>query len=587
MATESTDGPDGYEAAADLDSLREEGRAVTTVGGHSVALFHHEGEVYGVDNRCPHMGFPLAKGSVEDGLLTCHWHHARFELSCGDTFDIWADDVQTFPTAVRDGTVYVDPDPERDVAPAVHWRNRLVDGLSENLSLVLAKSAIHLDHHGEGFATPLETAVDFGTKYRADGWGRGLTTLGAMANLYDEVDHDEKQRAMFVGVREVASNCAGEPPRFDQYALDNEDLGKERLKSWFRDTCEVRDSDGAERCLRAATATLPPADLVEILVAAATDHLYMNSSHTVDFLNKAFETLDHVGWEKAPDVLASTVDAITDGSRAEETSSWRQPVDVAQLCFDADDDVADLSAAGAGKSWERPDDFVDRLLGDDPHAIDEALRGAIRAGATTEQLAHAVAVAALRRVAHFATSNEFGDWNTVHHTFSFANAVDQLAVRTDADDLYRACWQGAMSVYLDRFLNQPAAPLPELAVGEDDDPAELRAELLDTFDEQGRVDEAGRIVSRHFDAGGDPDDLKRTMAEGLLREDAGFHTLQNVEGGFAQFAAAESDRERRLALIAPARYMAAHFPTRREAEQTFSIAERLYRGEAIHEGAGD
>jgi hypothetical protein len=35
--------------------------------------------------------------------------------------------------------------------------------------------------------------------------------------------------------------------------------------------------------------------------------------------------------------------------------------------------------------------------------------------------------------------------------------------------------------------------------------------------------------------------------------------------------------------MATARYMAAHFPTRREAEQTFAIAERLHRGEAVHE----
>ena len=587
MATESTDVPDGYERATDFETLREEGRALATVGGHSIALFYHDGEVYGVDNRCPHMGFPLAKGTVDDGLLTCHWHHARFELSCGDTFDIWADDVQTFPTAVEDGAVYVDPDPETDVAPEVHWRNRLVDGMRENLSLVMAKAAIHLDHYGEGFTTPLETAVDFGTTYRADGWGRGLTTLGAMANLYDEVDQDEKMRAMAVGVRSVADNCAGEPPRFDQYALDNEDLSKDRLKSWFRETCEVRDSDGAERCLRAATATLPPADLVEILVAAATDHLYMNNSHTIDFINKAFETLDHVGWDHAEDVLASTVDTITDAARAEETNAWRQPIDVAQLCFDADEDIPDLAAAGAGKSWERPDDFVETLLSDDPHDIDGALRDAIREGATTEELAHAVSVAALRRVAHFGTSNEFGDWDTVHHTFSFANAVEQLARRTDAEDLYRACWQGAMAVYLDRFLNQPRAPIPDPGDGADDDPEDLCDRLLETFDEQGHVDEAGRIVSAHFDAGGDPAALKRTLGEGLLREDVGFHTLQNLEGGFAQFDAAESDSERRLALLAPARYMAAHFPTRRENEQTFTIAERLYRGENIHEGAAD
>ena len=40
-------------------------------------------------------GFPLDRGSVEDGILTCHWHHARFELASGCTFDLWADDVPT------------------------------------------------------------------------------------------------------------------------------------------------------------------------------------------------------------------------------------------------------------------------------------------------------------------------------------------------------------------------------------------------------------------------------------------------------------------------------------------------------------
>jgi len=584
MSSESTDADSGrFERVTAVESLDADSPEVVSAGGHSIALFHHEGEVYAVDNRCPHMGFPLSKGTVDDGLLTCHWHHARFELSCGDTLDIFADDVQTFPTEIRDGDVWVDPDPEPDTAPETHHRNRLVDGMAENLSLVQAKAVIHLEELGEGFATPLETAVEFGTSYRADGWGRGLTTLGAMANLYDQVDRDQKRRAMFVGVREVADNCAGEPPRFDQYRLANDDLSKDRLKSWFRETCEVRDADGAERCLRAAANVLPPEDIAEIVVAAATDHLYMNASHTLDFINKAFETLDHVGWHAAENVLATTVDTITDAARAEETNAWRQPIDVAELCFDAHDRVPELAAVGADKTWSRPEEFVETLLDDDPHAIIEAVEDAIREGATAEQLAHAVAVAALRRVAQFSTSNEFRDWNTVHHTLSYANAVESLARRTDAADVYKACFDAAMSVYLDRFLNQPAAPLPESGDGSDADPAVLRDRLLETFDEQGRVDEAGRIVSHHFDAGGDPDALKRTLAEGLFREDANFHTLQELEAGFSQFGAAESDAERRLALLAPARYMAAHFPTRREAEQTFRIAERLNRGETLHD----
>ncbi|MFB6074462.1 MAG: Rieske (2Fe-2S) protein [Haloarculaceae archaeon] len=573
-----------YERVTTVDELAETGREVVSVGGHTVALFHHEGEVYAVDNRCPHMGFPLSDGTVEDGLLTCHWHHARFELACGDTFDVWADDVQTFPTDVRDGDVYVDPDPEPDVSPEIHWRNRLADGLQENLGLVLAKSVIHLDDLGEGFETPLETAVEFGTQYRRDGWGRGLTTLGAMANLYPRVDHDEKLRTMYVGVGEVADNCAGEPPRFPQYELGNADLSADRLGEWFRETCEVRDDDGAERCLRTAAGVLDPDEVAAIVLGAATDHLYMNSSHTLDFANKAFETLDLVGWEHAEDVLASLVPAITDAQRAEETGAWRQPIDVAQLCFDAHEDLPDLAAAGADREWERPGGFVADLLVDDPHAVVDSLRGAVREGATAEQLTRAVALAATRRVAQFGTSNEFGDWNTVHHTFSYANAAHAFARRTDDPVAYRPAFDGAMSVYLDRFLNQPAAPIPDPESAPAGDPADLREDLLAAFDEQGQVDRAGQLVAAHFGAGGDPDALIRTLARGLLREDAGFHELQSLEAAVAQFDHAETDAERRLPLIATARYLAAHFPTQREREQTFDIARRLFRGEALYAG---
>jgi nitrite reductase/ring-hydroxylating ferredoxin subunit len=567
---------------ADLDDLRESGRLVASADGHSIALFHHDGEVYAVDNRCPHMGFPLSDGTVDDGILTCHWHHARFELACGDTFDIFADDVQTYPTEIRDGTVRVDPDPPLDVAPETHWRNRLVDGMQENLSLVLAKAVIHLDDLGEGFTTPLETAVDFGVTYRSTGWGRGLTTLGAMANLCDHLDQDQRLRAMYVGVGEVADDCAGEPPRFDQYALGNDAVSKERLKSWFRDNCDVRDADGAERTLRTAVAALPSEDVVEILLAAATDHLYLNASHTLDFVNKACETLDHVGWAQAPDVLASTVDLFTDADRAEERSEWRQPVDVADLVFDAQDRLDSLVATGEGKTWRCPDGFVETLLSDDPHDIMAAVTDAIADGATAAQVTDAVATAATRRVAHFGTSNEFRDWNTVHHTFSYASAAHELTHRTDAIEAYRPALDGAMSVYLDRFLNQPAAPLPE-AEDTGRSPETVRADLLAAFDKQGRVDEAGALVAEHFGVGGDPRDLIRTLGEGLLREDPQFHTLQNAEAAVRRFERADSEAGRRLPLVATARYMAAHFPTRRASEQTFTIAKRLFRGEAIHD----
>ena len=77
------------------------GRLSVTVKKYTVAIFIYDSKVYAVDNRCPHMGFPLNQGTVKDGILTCHWHHARFDLMNGGTFDQWAGDVTSFPVEIR------------------------------------------------------------------------------------------------------------------------------------------------------------------------------------------------------------------------------------------------------------------------------------------------------------------------------------------------------------------------------------------------------------------------------------------------------------------------------------------------------
>jgi nitrite reductase/ring-hydroxylating ferredoxin subunit len=75
----------------------------------ALLFFYHNPKVYAVDNRCPHMGFPLSKGTVKDSILTCHWHHARFDLNNGGTFDQWAGDVHFYPVEIRnENEVWVD-----------------------------------------------------------------------------------------------------------------------------------------------------------------------------------------------------------------------------------------------------------------------------------------------------------------------------------------------------------------------------------------------------------------------------------------------------------------------------------------------
>src|SRR5215471_7302470 len=113
-----------------VDEVRNRGCVQVSGGGHGIAVFAHEGRFYAVDNRCPHMGFPLSRGTVHDGLLTCHWHHARFDLQGGGTLDPFADNVRTYPILVEDGSVYVLTEDRPDQpSRSTYWLGRLEEGL--------------------------------------------------------------------------------------------------------------------------------------------------------------------------------------------------------------------------------------------------------------------------------------------------------------------------------------------------------------------------------------------------------------------------------------------------------------------------
>ena len=163
------------------------------------------------------------------------------------------------------------------------------------------------------------------------------------------------------------------------------------------------------------------------------------------------------------------------------------------------------------------------------------------------------------------------------------------AGRPDPVEAVRGLLHGAMALYLARYLNVPPAALPgESGEGLDDLPVaaeEIRAALLDAFDRQQQIGAAARLVARHLTLGHSPDALIATLAQALLREDAGFHAYQMLEAGVRQFHEWGNCDQGRHILIAVARYLAAHFPTQRALLQTADIASRLMRGGELHREA--
>jgi nitrite reductase/ring-hydroxylating ferredoxin subunit len=574
----------GHIRAGTLEQLKERGCTVVTGQGHTIAVFHHDGEVHAVDNRCPHMGFPLDRGSVKDGILTCHWHHARFDLSSGGTFNPFADDVRSFPVTVVNGEAWVNPEPSpRDEGR--HWRQRLEDGLEHNLRLVIAKSVLGLQAAGEDYREPLRVGASFGTTYSANGWGAAMSILTCTANILTQLYEDDRPRALYQGLRHVARECAGKAPRFAVDPLPTGETRPEVFAGWFRNFIDVRDDEGAERCLATAIELgISQRDIADMIFAAATDHIYLDAGHVVDFANKAFELLDHLGWEMAGQVLPSLVHGMARARRSQELSSWRHPIDIASLVWQAREELPALLERGRNASgeWDDADGLAALMLEDSPAEIIDSIKGAVSGGASPEQLGAAVAHAAFLRMAHFHLSNEFRDWDTVHNTLTAANALHQALKRAPNPELLRGVFDIAMSIYLDRFLNMPPQRLPEAAASPVPGTQQLD-QLLEMVDVRQQVEESAQAVSGYLAGNGAPEGLMATMGRMMLREDAGFHSFQIVDAAFQQFESRRGAESGRHVMVGLSRFLAAHSPTPRAEGQTYQIALRLQRGEEIYE----
>ncbi len=559
-----------------LADLKHESMKVVSAENRTILVLLHNGGVYAIDNRCPHMGFPLSRGSVDDGILTCHWHHARFDVAGGCTFDPFADDVDAFPVEIRDGEVWLDPRPIASDRRA-HWLRKLDEAMEQDIRLVMAKAVIGLTTTG-GANDVLQRVALFAVRNRARGWADGLSILTCMANIQPVLRDADRARALFHGVIHVARNTAGQPPSFDLAPLTTTERRSEVFRAWFRNFADSRGGSAAERCLRTAIAQgMSPRQLADMLFSACTDHLFMDTGHALDFANKACELLDHIGWDNADAILPSLVPDIVSAERMEETSSWRHPVDIPRLIREASAELADATAQGRERlaGWDGHGALAEAILNAEPAESLRAILGLVREGVPLRALSASVAYAAALRPVHFSTSNEFSDWDSVHHSFTYTNAVDQAIRRAPSLELARGILDGAMSVYLERFLNVPNHPFPRPLGAK-----RTTNDLLAEFDQQGRVDESA-VVAADLIAQGEHDVLISGLGQALLREDTGFHSFQIYEAAVRQYRNFAGRPEGDHILLGATRFLTAHAPTVRATNQTFEIAARLSRGEAL------
>ncbi|MBI3829113.1 MAG: Rieske 2Fe-2S domain-containing protein [Planctomycetes bacterium] len=566
-----------------------EARGVQQVKGAkpAVAVFLHGGEVFAVDNRCPHMGYPLHRGTVKDGVLTCHWHHSNYDLCSGCSFSLFADDVPTYETHVEKGIVYVAAAPRRTFGKDDLAR-RLFGGLDQNIAVVIAKSVDLLFQANPSGKEVIREVAQYGSA-RHSMAGSGMTSLSVAANLLQHLDRQTGYYALYKATKMVAENCAGRAPRMLSEPLDTDAHGMDALSRWFRRWAENGQVTGCERTILTVART--PATTPEIsalFFRAATDRMYAQGGQSVPMSNKGFELIEHIGRDYAKDLLPLLVRWVSGrGSGAEDQHPWNNPVDLVTPLRAAEKSIAGWLEVGKGKTYAGEDALKEILLGDDPHKIIDSLGQAMREGAPPAHLAKLVAYAAARRLAHFALTNELQDWMAPQRTFAYANAIHQVVKRSPSDpELVRGIFHGAISVYMDRFLNVPAVRLPgerNTLDGLPSDPQKICAALLELLDHQAHVEDAAGMVARFVRLKHPLKALYNTLTFATVREDLGFPHWLVLEAGIQQALEWEGRPEAEHILVGVVRHLAVVCPTPRAQIKSAQVGLRLNKGERLYE----
>jgi 3-phenylpropionate/trans-cinnamate dioxygenase ferredoxin subunit len=94
--------------AADAHECIEEKPKVLPIKDKKILVFLAEGHFYAMEDRCPHQGLSLQEGEVNEKVVTCPHHGARFCLKTGEPLGPPAfEKVMCYPTKIENGKVYV------------------------------------------------------------------------------------------------------------------------------------------------------------------------------------------------------------------------------------------------------------------------------------------------------------------------------------------------------------------------------------------------------------------------------------------------------------------------------------------------
>jgi nitrite reductase/ring-hydroxylating ferredoxin subunit len=546
-----------------IEDLRD-GRAVARVEDRQIAVFQMGDRFYAVDNRCPHMGYPLAMGSVRGETLTCDWHNWKFSLDDGGCLR-GEEDVRAYEVRVEHGRILVNlrPEPVEELM-AKHLAS-LREGLYKFESGRIARDAARLMTLGMRPAEVMREGAIHDAEREEYGWGHALAVIADCTSMSEFYDGE----LAIPAVRALLS--ASEPVRrYPVRPAPEAETPDRRGEAEFRHRIEEEDVDGAEAWFRGALESgMSDRELSRWLLNAASDH-FLGFGHQMIYVFKATQMAEAFGWEAMRPILPALVPSIAWATRYDKLPEMRRYIKQLHAIEEQLPAIAAKQRAPRA-TWDVARFRTAVLFGTGDAAF-EAVHGALSSGVHADLVARELVLAASERllrmdldweISHDEKVWDEGGWLEITHLLTHANATHQLLRRGVTAEGLRSLYHNAWFInWQKRFdradgVRADAGPLPE---PQGETPEELATEYRAAIQGK-RTEEALGIVRRWGRAELPKDALLHALGREAVEVDDGAfisvaHVLKTSHAAIQEHRALGTHPEADLPLLAATRYVA-------------------------------
>jgi nitrite reductase/ring-hydroxylating ferredoxin subunit len=564
---------------ADLKDVPEGTPKAVRVEGRSVALFQHQGSIYATDNQCPHMGYPLTRGRVRNGVLTCDWHGWSYDMRGGGCFTGGCDDLDTFPVEVRDSAIYVDVrsgGAKRKDAPFLLLQEGLLSEdnwtLSKAIAIMLARGVSEQDtlkrvvqHMGRHIATE-------------SGANDGGRELALMVNAVKVARHYEPDARLIPLMMAAtgASGRAGDRPAVQPLPPP---VTWDKLERWVRVFSADKAWQGIEKCLITAR-RLGGHDqqIVPLLYECAVEPFFLGHSNNLLHLGYLAELVEEFGWDQVEELVCNLGAKMLGRDRGAPEELRLAAIKMFEPINALIDELASTPSGDRVAIYDE-EALAQGLLSGDLAQTFKAISDVLRARVDIDQIVTTMVLLAADRMARTPVNLNPG-WGSLSQEMALSSSVRTAhrygGFKVGAKALYHAAWQ----FFSDRWLNIAPRSLTEpLSATKSDASSEdigLRGVLASI--ETIQVRDVGRDAREYLSAGFSGDRLLSEMGQSILRDDNGWNLVHTLRVVFDEWELCKGHPGRNQLLIGLARW-ATDVRKRSGSQSAAQTAQRFARGQ--------